>query len=204
MNKMLLQSEEYKKLFSWYLYSFPTAIYREQLIELKACPEGLSFFDEIAPSGSLTIEWSPWLALMFSIEPKWYHWLQEKGLMPAIQAPASNLEQAQFYDAIIKYAKFSESSFKDSAMESCTFVGCDFSRCDFTNAILDNSDLSVCNFKYANFCGASVRDADLSGANIHEAFATDTADLSWAYYPEGELPSGWKRNKKGYLIQSEI
>ena len=62
---------------------------------------------------------------------------------------------------------------------------------------LRRADLYGADLSGANLRGADLRGADLSGANLRRA------DLYGAYYPYGELPSGWVRGTDGRLVRTE-
>ena len=68
---------------------------------------------------------------------------------------------------------------------------------DLRGANLRRADLYGADLSGANLRGADLRGADLSGANLRRA------DLYGAYYPYGELPSGWVRGTDGRLVRTE-
>ena len=175
---------------------------KQQLVDLQACPEGIDFFNKIAPSGELNIEMTSWLFLMLSSSKyigNWAWWLQEKNIISNIEIKNECLISADLSEAMFKNITFFNCNFHGANLENAEFSKCKLTYCDFVSANLSRANLSNSNLKMTNFVNADLSDADLSGTNLNEAVLY-YANLNWAYYPEGILPKDWQRNSDGYLI----
>ena len=69
-------------------------------------------------------------------------------------------------------------------------------------ANLYGANLTRANLYGANLYGANLTRADLCGANLYGAATLIVACLDSAYYPTGDVPTGWERDESGDLRRS--
>jgi uncharacterized protein YjbI with pentapeptide repeats len=167
------------------------SISRNELLSHSPCREGLAFFDSIAPSGSIEIEWNAWLSLYLCVpwcqKDRFGPWLVEKGLIPAPYLSRAYLGEADLTGANLREANLSE-----AYLSGANLTGANLSRAYLRGADLSGANLSRAYLGEADLTGANLREADLSRANLSEAYLRG-ADLSGATWISSfSVPVGWK------------
>lgn len=109
-----------------------------------------------------------------------------------VRLPGANLAAA-----ILRQADLSEADLTKATLSGAVLDHADLSRSNLAGANLDDAQLGSARLIGVSLTGATLRradlrKADLEGADLTGADLSDAA-LSGAFYPEGELPSGYSR-----------
>jgi uncharacterized protein YjbI with pentapeptide repeats len=151
-------------------------LHRADLVERRACEEGLALFDEFAAAQgrrqSLRI---PLAGLLWAAcDPRtrsFLGWAQDKSLLPRVSALGADLRSASLAGANLRSA-------------------------DLRSADLEGADLTDAYLEGADLYGADLRSADLRSANLYGA------DLTGARRWSNDPPiAGWKL-RNGVLVQA--
>ena len=170
-----------------------------------ACAEGLALFDAIAPSGSISVVWTPthavWLACAY---PSFSGWLVGQRLIPNLRnADLSNADLSGAYlsGAYLSDADLSGAYLRNADLSGAYLSGADLRNADLSGAYLRNADLRNADLSYAYLSNADLSDAYLSNAYLRNA------DLSGAYLDRcmwsarANVPLGWVRTAAGLLAR---
>ena len=178
-------------------------LYRRELVAANACQEGRALHAQIvAMQGrrhSVYVrEWTPlhsvWLAVA---HPGFASWLSERGLIPRANLYGANLTRANLYGANLYGANLTRADLCGANLYGASLCGASLSGANLCGASLYGADLTR-----ANLYGANLTRADLCGANLYGAATLIVACLDSAYYPTGDVPTGWERDESGYLRRS--
>ena len=141
---------------------------RSELERFDPCPPGLVLFDQIAPSGSISIEWTDLHAAWLVKATQFGPWLDKNGLIPSLRSVNWN---------------------------GADLIGANLDRADLVGANLDRAKLVGASLDRAKLVGASLVGARLVGANLGRAYLGG-ANLDGAIWNQKFLvPNGWKLNE---------
>ena len=103
---------------------------RSELLSFNPCKEGLDLFDQIAPSGSIEIEWTDLHAVWLVKATQFGPWLDQKGLIPPLRSV--NWKKADLSGAYLFRAD----------LTGANLTGADLTGANLTGAYLSEADLT--------------------------------------------------------------
>jgi hypothetical protein len=119
----------------------------------------------------------------------------------------ANLSGANLSGADLSGANLSRANLSRANLSRANLRGDDLSGSDLSRADLSGADLSGADLSGSDLSGAYLRSTDLSVSDLSGAYLSGAnlsgANLRGAYRPSGNLPSGWVRDRNGYLRRDE-
>ena len=187
---------------------------RSELKSFNPCPSGLALFDQIAPSGSIEIEWTDLHAAWVVKATQFGPWLDQNRLIPPLRLVnwkkadlsgvylkgadlnGADLTGVNLAGANLAGAYLTGTKLTGVNLEGADLDGADLDGADLTGMNLAGAKLSWVNLTRANLAGANLTGADLTGADLTGADLTGanlTANLEGAIWNQKfPTPNGWK------------
>ena len=173
-------------------------IWREDLVALRACEEGMARFDalcDLAGSNGV-LQWPRWTQLhtaWLSLHPD-AAWLRDAGLVPGANLVGADLRGGDLDGADLRDAELRRADLTNADLDGADLCGADLYGADLRRANLYGADLRRANLygadlRRADLRGADLRRADLYGANLRGADLR-RANLCGAI--ASSAPAGWK------------
>lgn len=121
----------------------------------------------------------------------------------------ANLDNARLNSANLRGSKASRASLNGADLSRAWLTSADLSDADLSEADLSTADLRNANLRNANLSEANLTKADLRGTQMVGA-SVDDADLTGAEYdhetvwPTGDIPSGWGEEVVSWTLLDEV
>ena len=116
-----------------------------------------------------------------------------------------NLSLSDLCEVKMRFCKAPHANLIHANVRGASLPSIDLPGAVLRSAWFDLADLSCANLRGANvttarFVGTNLQGANLEGVvGLHTALFDDSSELTFAYYPEGQIPPGWVRDDKGLL-----